>query len=287
MLAPAQYWRIALDIDDVSVPSSVYPLPPCLTSQTRPPAPGDGLLLAAYDRDSQMGMIRWIGLIDPGQGELLCVNWRPVEAQIWVDTVLGRRFWSSKPGFRFADSKVTPYGLVELFLGNFEGMERRTRRGKTTSSPIERAPRSRQQPRRVSVERLVPSEIVGEPTDSTRTGVVYVLQSAYGHKVGRTRNVPARMRAFGVHLPFLYTIPLCAWFDDCVAAESYYHAVFADKRINGEWFDLTDADIERIRSREFAGDSTDAVPLREPSAPLTSPLTTIAIEQHPRGRVHS
>jgi len=36
-------------------------------------------------------------------------------------------------------------------------------------------------------------------------------------------------------------------FDDCHAAERRYHDAFASKRINGEWFDLEEADIELIR----------------------------------------
>ncbi|KWT98198.1 hypothetical protein APY03_0869 [Variovorax sp. WDL1] len=93
-------------------------------------------------------------------------------------------------------------------------------------------------------------EVVGEPTTGqARAGVVYVLKSAYGYKVGRTNNVPNRMRTFGVQLPFFYTIPLCAWFDDCHVAERRYHDMFAAKRINGEWFDLDEADIAHIRAR--------------------------------------
>jgi hypothetical protein len=57
------------------------------------------------------------------------------------------------------------------------------------------------------------------------------------------------MRAFGVHLPFQCTILLCAWVNDCHAAEQRYHHRFAEKRINGEWFELTEADIEAIRQR--------------------------------------
>lgn len=76
---------------------------------------------------------------------------------------------------------------------------------------------------------------------------MYLLKSAYGYKIGRTRSVPDRMRTFGVQLPFIYTVPFCIWFDDCHAAERHYHDVFASKRINGEWFDLEEADIELIR----------------------------------------
>lgn len=101
----------------------------------------------------------------------------------------------------------------------------------------------------ISTERLNPIEVIGEPTQGPKAGVVYVLKSAYGYKVRRTSRVPARMRAFGVHLPIVYTIPLCAWFDDCHAAERRYHEMFSGKRINGEWFDLNESDVQLIRLR--------------------------------------
>lgn len=94
--------------------------------------------------------------------------------------------------------------------------------------------------------------VIGEATSSPRGGYVYVLKSAYGFKVGRTRNIPNRMRSFGVHLPIFYSIPFCVWFDDHINAETNYHRIFAEKHINGEWFDLSDADIDLIRSRNFS-----------------------------------
>jgi len=101
----------------------------------------------------------------------------------------------------------------------------------------------------IGQERLNPIEIIGKPTTGPKAGVVYCLKSAYGHKVGRKSNIPVRMRAFGGHLPFQYTILLSAWFDDCHAAEQRYHHRFAEQRINGEWFDLTEAGIVAIRQR--------------------------------------
>lgn len=108
---------------------------------------------------------------------------------------------------------------------------------------------SKRQVETVNSQRLNPIEVIGEPCRSAKAGVVYILKSAYGYKVGRTRSIPDRMRAFGVKLPFIYTIPLVAWFEDCHEAESRYHQRFASKRINGEWFDLDAEDIELIRLR--------------------------------------
>lgn len=147
---------------------------------------------------------------------------------IWIRTKKERRLWSSSSVGEHFD------GLILRETGAVENLPKH--------------PKQRPS-RRVSPERLNPIEVIGEPTNGEKAGVVYLLKSAYGYKVGRTRNVPARMRAFGVHLPFIYTIPLCSWFSDCHAAERRYHKMFAEKRINGEWFDLGEDDIQQIRLR--------------------------------------
>lgn len=183
-------------------------------------------------------------LITGGTGPTRTVEWKPTTAQIWVDTHKGRSFWQAG-AFGFATRKIADYGLHELWQEHFEGIELRDHASMTTKPTGPRKTRTSS----IAPERLNPIEIIGEPTIGINAGVVYVLKSAYGYKVGRTRNVPARMRAFGVHLPIVYTIPLCAWFDDCRVAEGRYHDMFASKRINGEWFDLNESDIQQIRLR--------------------------------------
>ncbi|MFC5573558.1 GIY-YIG nuclease family protein [Xenophilus aerolatus] len=49
----------------------------------------------------------------------------------------------------------------------------------------------------------------------------------------------------------MYTIPLCAWFDDHIAAEASYHRMFSAKRINGEWFSLEEQDVALVRARQY------------------------------------
>ncbi|MCW5640959.1 MAG: GIY-YIG nuclease family protein [Rhodoferax sp.] len=245
MLTPSKYWRVPCDLTiEVPEPCKEFTLPAALTKQSSPPARGHGITIAAYDEAATAGLLRWVGIITGGAGESRTVEWRPTDAEIWVDTPAGRGFWKSG-AFGFAKTKTAGYGLNELWTEHFEGLELRDH------SPTQRRPVGPRASRssNISPERLNPIEVIGEPTSGTKAGVVYVLKSAYGYKVGRTRNVPARMRAFGVHLPIIYTIPLCAWFDDCHEAETRYHQIFASKRINGEWFDLTEQDLHQIRSR--------------------------------------
>lgn len=224
------------------MPASEFHLPPALANQSASPTRGQGITIAAYDEVTQTGLLRWIGMITNGVGATITVDWKPTTAQIWVDTSTGQRYWKSGP-FGFAPKKIADYGLHELWQQHFDGLELRDRATMTTRPNGAMRVRTN----RIVSERLNPVEVIGQPTSGALAGVVYVLKSAYGYKVGRTRNVPDRMRTFGVQLPFMYTIPFCVWFEDCHSAERHYHNIFASKRINGEWFDLDEADIELIR----------------------------------------
>lgn len=242
MLTPAKYWRIPCALDSVlDAPSIEFTLPSALALQTSPPTRGHGITIAAYDNDSQTGLLRWLGIVAGGSGAIRTIDWRPTTAQIWVDSGVGRSYWMAGP-FAFAQKKNRDYGLHELWQQHFEGLELRDQTEMRT-----RPKGVTNRAGRIAPERLNPIEVIGQPTSGARAGVVYVLKSAYGYKIGRTRSVPNRMRPFGVQLPIIYTIPLCVWFDDCHAAERRYHDIFASKRINGEWFDLAEADIDVIR----------------------------------------
>lgn len=246
-----KFWRIY----PTDLPSSgTYAPPASLMRHTRCPRPGDCLLAASFDAEARTGVVSRLGVIDAQNGDGFSVEWQECHAEIWVDSSIGSRFWTQPDGFAFADKKIGDYGLAELFAQAFPDTD-------ISAPEPSHAATTSKKPRvkgAIASERLTPIEVIGEPTNSPRAGVVYVLKSAYGYKVGRTRNVPARMRAFGVHLPFFYTIPLCAWFDDCVLAEGRYHDVFRSQRINGEWFDLSEDDIELIRSRQFVAPSLQA-----------------------------
>lgn len=80
----------------------------------------------------------------------------------------------------------------------------------------------------------------------SRPGFVYVVAGGGYYKIGKSQKVPARLRNFGLLLPFpvelIHSFPV----DDCDQSEQRLHAMFADKRINGEWFDLTADDLALI-----------------------------------------
>lgn len=245
MLTPAKYWRVPCPLGEtIPKPIENFDIGQQLANYSTSPKAGHGITIAAYDPEQQTGFLQWVGIIKGGSGQARTVEWQPTAARIDVTNAQGAKFWAGGV-FGFAQNKIADYGLHELWQEHFDlelrdstpNIARPNRTVRTSSAS------------RIAPERLNPIEVIGKPTTGARAGVVYVLKSAMGYKVGRTNNVPARMRAFGVKLPFIYTIPLCAWFDDCHAAEKRYHTLFADKHINGEWFNLTDQDIQQIRLR--------------------------------------
>lgn len=208
---------------------------------------GDGVIFAAYDLPSKTGLIRALGLVQFNEEGKLDIALRPLNAEIGVVTSFGHKYWQDPDGFRFADNKLVDYGLSQIFAEHYSGLELRPHPVRVQLKPSGSVRRNLLIPK----ERLVPMEIIGTPNGGARGGYVYVLKSVYGYKVGRTVNIPNRMRSFGVLLPFVYTIELCAWFDDHIQAETTYHRMFAKKHINGEWFALTEADVAKIRSRNL------------------------------------
>jgi hypothetical protein len=78
-------------------------------------------------------------------------------------------------------------------------------------------------------------------------GHIYVLESPYGYKIGKTINLSERTRLFAVKLPFPNSLVHHFRADDYTAAERGLHLKYADKRLEGEWFDLTAADLADLR----------------------------------------
>lgn len=106
-------------------------------------------------------------------------------------------------------------------------------------------------------ELILPSEVDPLPTlpdepkskeSKKRRGFVYLLQGPAGaYKIGRSIDPKNRLKTFGVLLPFeVEYICLLETFD-MLGLESLLHERFADKRVNGEWFALSPADVDYIK----------------------------------------
>ncbi|MCR6096897.1 GIY-YIG nuclease family protein [Salipaludibacillus agaradhaerens] len=84
-------------------------------------------------------------------------------------------------------------------------------------------------------------------------GYVYLIKEFHSntYKIGKAVNVENRLKIFNVKLPFKWELIHTIKCKDYHRAETKAHNIFSTKRVNGEWFDLSDGDVEEIKSDSF------------------------------------
>lgn len=96
---------------------------------------------------------------------------------------------------------------------------------------------------------VAPAEEAGE--DAPVYGFVYLLKSGRHYKIGHTLDVGRRRYDLAIQLPEAVAEEHAIRTDDPPGIERYWHARFADRRKNGEWFELTRADVAAFKRRKF------------------------------------
>ena len=86
-----------------------------------------------------------------------------------------------------------------------------------------------------------------ERTPKIVTGFVYLMRSGRHHKIGRSTSVDGRARQLAIIIPVPPTTIHSIETDDPTGVEAYWHRRFADKRGEGEWFDLSPDDIKAFK----------------------------------------
>ena len=81
------------------------------------------------------------------------------------------------------------------------------------------------------------------------TGWVYMHKAGPYYKIGRTKNLNTRTKQIRLALPYDVENVHVIQTSNPVATERYWHNRFADKRANGEWFLLTDAEVAEFKSK--------------------------------------
>lgn len=87
------------------------------------------------------------------------------------------------------------------------------------------------------------------PTPRALTkGYIYLLNGGGYFKIGRTTDPDRRTRDLRIQLPFRASVVHTIRADDMELAELYFHTVFQRERANGEWFSLSDKQVDWFKS---------------------------------------
>jgi hypothetical protein len=86
-----------------------------------------------------------------------------------------------------------------------------------------------------------------EDLADTSFGFVYLMKFGKYHKIGRSNSVGRREYELGTKLPEELTTVHTIKTDDPVGIEKYWHSRFADKRREGEWFELNSGDVRAFK----------------------------------------
>lgn len=81
-----------------------------------------------------------------------------------------------------------------------------------------------------------------------KPGYVYFVEGDGKTKIGKASHLNNRLKFFDLKLPFKITLIHTIKSNHYTECEKYFHEYFSSKRVNGEWFDLNDKDLEWIKS---------------------------------------
>lgn len=124
-------------------------------------------------------------------------------------------------------------------------------------------------------------EIIDSPFPNGKAhGFVYFVQEHMNgtFKIGKTKSIEKRMNVFGVKLPFKNELVFLIKTGNHHQTEVAFHRYFANKRLEGEWFSLSEKDIEWIKNGVYTEEIEFTINGDRRQSTETEPLTKKQIE---------
>lgn len=81
----------------------------------------------------------------------------------------------------------------------------------------------------------------------SKVGEVYLFKSGRYYKIGKTIDTVRRGNELRIQLPEKCVLIHSIKTDDPSGIEAYWHRRFESKRMQGEWFDLSSADVKAFK----------------------------------------
>lgn len=94
-------------------------------------------------------------------------------------------------------------------------------------------------------------ESYAEESTGLEPGHVYLLKHDKAYKIGRSTDITRRYKEIRVQMPYQAEEIHAIKTDDTVGIENYWHNRFKNKRLEGEWFALSAADVRAFKKRKF------------------------------------
>lgn len=101
----------------------------------------------------------------------------------------------------------------------------------------------------LTVNNQTDTALLDEP--APEIGHVYLLKHDKAYKIGRSADASRRYKEIRTQMPYKTQEIHVIETDDPVGIEAYWHNRFKDKRLKGEWFELSSADVKAFKKRKF------------------------------------